>query len=106
MESYNEADLLMQLSEGNEAAFAKIMEQYRHRVFRVALRVLGSRSQAAEIMQEVFIAVWDNREKFADPSSNIGGYCYTVAKNNAVKAFKKRYSQSNVEREYVLSQPD
>jgi RNA polymerase sigma factor (sigma-70 family) len=105
MEAYDEAQILKALSDGDQAAFTLVMERYRHRVFRVALRVLGSRNQAAEIVQEVFIAVWDYRKKFAQ-SSDIGGYCYTVARNKSIKEWRKRSDRRTIEREYSLSQPN
>src|SRR5438105_188407 len=46
--------LLARLRAGDPRAFEELVIAYQHRVFGVALRMLGSRAEAEEIAQEVF----------------------------------------------------
>jgi RNA polymerase sigma-70 factor (ECF subfamily) len=47
--------LLVRLRAGDPRAFEELVIAYQHRVFGVALRMLGSRAEAEEIAQEVFL---------------------------------------------------
>src|SRR5947209_16068662 len=49
--------LLERLRAGDARAFEELVIAYQHRGFGVALRMLGSRAEAEELAQEVFLRV-------------------------------------------------
>ena len=53
----DEAHLVDRLRRGEPRAFEELVIAYQHRVFGVALRMLGSRAEAEELAQEVFLRV-------------------------------------------------
>jgi RNA polymerase sigma-70 factor (ECF subfamily) len=50
-----EAALVARLRQGDRHAFEELVIAYQHRVFGVALRMLGNRAEAEEIAQETFL---------------------------------------------------
>jgi RNA polymerase sigma-70 factor, ECF subfamily len=50
------------LAAGDERAFAALYDQFAARMFRVALRILGSREDAEDVVQEVFLATVRSRD--------------------------------------------
>jgi RNA polymerase sigma-70 factor (ECF subfamily) len=50
-------DLADRLRAGDPAAFEDLVRRYQHRVFAVALRMLGSRADAEDLAQDVFVRV-------------------------------------------------
>ena len=56
-------NLLIKLREGNEAAFIKIYNQYRRKVHTYAYQLSKSADTAEEIVQEVFIKIWQKKEQ-------------------------------------------
>src|SRR5215216_3416615 len=52
---------------GVEAALSKLYDRYSHTVFGVGLKILGDRSMAEELVQEVFLKVWRSAHTF-DPA--------------------------------------
>jgi RNA polymerase sigma-70 factor (ECF subfamily) len=52
-----EADLLDRLRAGDPRAFEDLVIAYQHRVFGIALRMLGRRAEAEEVAQDVFVRV-------------------------------------------------
>lgn len=50
-------ELLDRLRRGERAAFEDLVRAYEHRIFAVAARMLGSRAEAEEVAQEVFLRV-------------------------------------------------
>ena len=53
----DEAALVDRLRQGDPRAFENLVIAYQHRVFGVALRMLGNRAEAEELAQEVFLRV-------------------------------------------------
>jgi RNA polymerase sigma-70 factor, ECF subfamily len=51
----DEAQLVDRLRQGDPRAFEELVIAYQHRVFGVALRMLGGRAEAEEAAQEVFL---------------------------------------------------
>jgi RNA polymerase sigma-70 factor (ECF subfamily) len=53
-----DAELVRRFREGERDAFSEIVERYQHRVFTLCLRWMGDREIAAEVAQDVFLALY------------------------------------------------
>jgi RNA polymerase sigma-70 factor, ECF subfamily len=58
--------LLRALAAGDELAFEALYDDFATRMYRVALRILGSREDAEDVVQEVFLATVRSRERLDD----------------------------------------
>ena len=74
--------------EGDEAAFARIYERHRARVFAICLGVLGSREDAQDALQEVFASVAAELRK--QPPRELRPWIARVARNAAIDAARTR----------------
>ena len=59
------ADLLVRVASGDQAAFAALYDSLSSRVFGLILRVLVNRAQSEEVLQEVFLEIWQSASRFA-----------------------------------------
>ncbi|CAL1519106.1 RNA polymerase sigma-70 factor [Chitinophaga sp. MM2321] len=84
----DELELLQQLIAGDAESFRKIYEYYQGKVFLFALRLTKSKSEAEEIVQEVFVRLWENREK-VKIEKNFNAYMLTITKNLILDRLKK-----------------
>lgn len=69
---YDERALLAEIASGNESSFRKLFDIYKDRFYAVALKMTQSGEAAEDIVQEVFMNIWKNREnllKVDHPSS-------------------------------------
>lgn len=62
-EKPDNVDLLIKFREGDEPAFIQIYNQYRGKVYSYAYQLCKSADTAEEIVQEVFIKIWQKREQ-------------------------------------------
>jgi RNA polymerase sigma-70 factor (ECF subfamily) len=72
---------LQSLKCGDEVAFKAIFDMYHKDLFRFVLSITKSEYAAEEILQEVFVKLW-NTKKDIDTSRSIRSYLYTMTKNH------------------------
>ncbi len=76
----SEQALFRLIAEGDEPAFKALFECYRLRLFAFALQFTHSRTDAEEVVQDVFLKIWKNRLNLANiqlPQK----YIYTMTRN-------------------------
>jgi len=85
---YTDQALLNLLQQGDEAAFAELYERFRPQVRRFALRITKSAQAADEIVQNVLLKLWNNKQKAGD-IQNPGAWINRVSTNEALDFLKK-----------------
>jgi RNA polymerase sigma-70 factor (ECF subfamily) len=85
---FDDTELLRQLALGNELAFVQIIDRHEQKVFSVAYKFLKSREYAKEIVQEVFLRVWNKRDAFSE-AKNLEALIYTTTKNLTLNFLEK-----------------
>jgi len=86
--TFDDVEVLRQLALGNEFAFVQIIDRYEQKVFSVAYKFLKSREHAKEIVQEVFMRVWNKRDAFSE-AKNLEALIYTTTKNLTLNFLEK-----------------
>ena len=74
--------------EGNETAFRKIYLHFGPKIYSFAFSFLKEKQQSEEIVQETFLALWENRQKF-DESRALEPYLFTIAKRLVLDQLRK-----------------
>lgn len=82
-------DLLLLIKEGDMVAFYHIYERYCKRLYGFVLRYIKQEQDAEEIVQEVFIKIWEARDKI-DVYSSFESFIFTIAYNSTISMFRKR----------------
>lgn len=74
--------------EGNETAFREIYVHFGPKIYGFAFSFLKERLQSEEIVQETFLSLWENRQKF-DESRALEPYLFTIAKRLVLDQLRK-----------------
>jgi len=101
----NEIDLLQQLADGNEAAFAQLYNTHWNKIYSLALAYLKSAEQAQDIVQEVFLKLWNKRENLGHVE-NPTSFIYIMGRNEVIRALKKKISLASLDEENNDYLPD
>ncbi len=96
-----DATLLARLREGDEAAFEALVRRYVGPLIRYATRLVASADYAQEIVQDIFFALWRDRDK-VQPSWDIAAYLYWATRNRAIKASRWERTTSQREGRWVV----
>src|SRR3954454_19699772 len=76
-----------------EAALSTLYDRYSRTVFGVGLKLLGDRSLAEELIQEVFLKVWRSSRTFDSSRASFSTWLYRVTRNVALDLHRKRASR-------------
>lgn len=75
--------LVEQVREGRERALEDLIERYRSRVYRLAYRFTSGREDAEEVVQEVFMTLYQKLDQFEGKSS-FSTWLYRVTVNTSL----------------------
>lgn len=85
---YDEKILLVEIAQGDEHAFRKLFYLYKERFYAVALKMTRSDEVAEDIVQDVFLSIWNKREtlvKVENPSA----YFFTAVYRRIYHHYRK-----------------
>ena len=82
-------ELVERLRKGDMEAFDQIFKKYGDRLFAFALSYLKSKEETEGLIQDVFLKVWENRNKLKKESS-LKSYLFTIAYHNMCQIFRKK----------------
>ena len=85
---YNQRDLLHRITEGDEAAFRVLFDQYKDRFYAVVLKMTRSDNIAQEMVQDIFLKIWQNRASLRE-ITNTESYFFTMLYRQVFRHYKK-----------------
>ena len=95
-----ENELLLKVAGGNEHAFSELFSIHHQHLGTHIYRLTGSAELAEEVVQDVFLKIWMNRESLS-AIQNFGAYLFVISKHHALnclrKLAKERLHQKNIE---------
>jgi len=94
-------ELVKLFSKGDMAAFDAIYYKYCQKLHAFVMMYLKLEEDAEEIVQEVFVKIWQSRSK-VDVNASFESYLFTIAYNTTMSLLRKRMSETK-SREYLKS---
>ena len=88
----SETEWILALKEGDLVAFNHLFDRYGKRLFHFSIGYLKSAENAEEIVQEVFLRIWETRFELSAQKS-IEAYLFTIARNGILNTIRKSKSE-------------
>lgn len=79
-----EAALVAAVAAGSEDALAALYDRHVAALHATAFRLTGDRGVAEDVVQEVFLTLWNRAERFDPAVGSLGAWLGTIARNRAV----------------------
>jgi RNA polymerase sigma-70 factor, ECF subfamily len=80
----NPVALLRQMVSGDGEAFRRFYDRYASLVYTFAFRLLGSRSDAEDLLQEVFLQVWRQAQSYSPERGSPEAWLITMTRSRAI----------------------
>ena len=89
--------LMLRIRERQPDALSRVYDLYSTVVYSVAMRVLRDGAAAEDVMQEVFLKLWQQPNSFADHRGSLCGWLAVVARNRAIDRIRGNKWLENVD---------
>lgn len=102
--SYSELedkDLMLLVAEGDREAFTCLYHRYFYYLFTLAMRYIKDESEAEDVLQQVFIKLWQMRDSGVI-KDNVRGYLFAMTRNSIMNYVRDK--NRLLQRNYRLSQ--
>jgi RNA polymerase sigma-70 factor (ECF subfamily) len=105
IDNINDNLLVTRIRQNDKDAFRLLYNRYSKKIYFFSIKYLGNNVEAEELVQSVFINVWENRESL-DATNSVKSYIYKAAVNYIYNYLKKRtiharYIESQMHRDEV-----
>lgn len=87
--SSDEGPLIARLKNGDQSAFAEMVERYSTAIYRIGWRFTNDTQDAEDVLQETFIKAYKALPEFEGRSS-LATWLYRIAVNESLMALRKR----------------
>lgn len=85
--------LIRRTSRGDKAAFAVLYARTAAKLFGVAIRIVGQREEAEEVLQESFVAIWQRAGDYEPARGSASGWLTTIVRHCAIDHVRRRASR-------------
>jgi RNA polymerase sigma-70 factor, ECF subfamily len=93
-----DAQMLRAVARGDEPAFARVYDRYGPILFGLLLRILRSRAEAEDVLQEVFLQVWQRAHSFDPERGRAFTWLVTLARSRAIDRLRASDSRERTAR--------
>ncbi|MCS4226506.1 RNA polymerase sigma factor [Sphingobacterium sp. BIGb0165] len=93
-----ESEMLLRLKAGDELALEELMSRYKGPLALSMSRLIKSREDIEELLQELFLRVWKNRDNL-DPERYLA-YLYKIAENLVYDRLRKAAREKRLSVDY------
>lgn len=94
-------ELITRIKKDDHDSFQKLFERYSVPLFRFSFSYLKSKEVAEDVVQEVFMKVWNNRKSIKSNTS-FQSYLFTIALNVVRKHFNKLSRNNELKHNILL----
>jgi len=88
--------LLVRVSEGDAGALRALYDAHASRAMAVALRILSSRADAEEVVQETFVELWKRAAQFDSARGDGLSWILTIARTRAIDRLRARNTATRI----------
>ncbi|MFE1794674.1 MULTISPECIES: RNA polymerase sigma factor [unclassified Streptomyces] len=101
----DDALLAVRAAEGDEDAFAVLVQSHAPSLIRLATRLLGGRAEAEDAVQDAFISAWRRLPEFSHRSS-FSTWMYRIVTNRCLNVLRARKPVAPLEAAGELAAPE
>lgn len=94
-----DSTLVLRLRAGDATAFRLLFDRYHAKLLSFSTRIVRSEATAEEIVQDVFVKVWEGRRAL-DPDLSFQAYIYRIAKNRLLNHLRRQACERTLKKDW------
>ena len=101
----SDVDLMLGIQAGDADALSYLYDRYNGIVKALVLRIIHNETEADDLLQEVFMEIWNQAKNFSAEKGKPLGWMVTLARRRAIDALRKKQAYARAE-EGLKAQPE
>jgi len=89
-------ELLRQIAAGDRAAFAEFYDRHCTLMFSVASKILNNTGEAEDVLQEVFVQIWEKAGRFDPKLGKAASWAAILVRNKAIDRIRASQRRSRL----------
>ncbi|MCP3956350.1 MAG: sigma-70 family RNA polymerase sigma factor [bacterium] len=86
----DDSDLLRRIADHDQSALAELYDRYSGLLLALSRRVVGDSSDAEEILQEVFLQVWNQAGRYDGSRSSVSTWLVLITRSRSIDRLRSR----------------
>jgi RNA polymerase sigma-70 factor (ECF subfamily) len=86
----DDEQLIVSISQGDRSAFGTLYDRFSTPLYSLALKMLGDDAEAQDLLQEVFLSVWNKASTFRADRGSAFSWVVTQLRNRAIDRIRSR----------------
>ena len=100
-----DVDLMLGIQSGDADALSQLYDRYSGIVKALILRIIHNDTEADDLLQEVFMEIWNQAKNFSAKKGKPLGWMVTMTRRRAIDALRKRQAYARAE-ERLQAEPE
>src|SRR2546423_7679859 len=101
----SDVDLMLGIQSGDADALSQLYDRYNGIVKALILRIIHNDSEADDLLQEVFMEIWNQAKNFSPEKGKPLGWMVTLTRRRAIDALRKKQAYNRAE-ERLQAEPE
>lgn len=90
MEAHQDRMLMQAVARGDEAAVQTLFDRFGALVFRHAVQALGTRAEAEDLVQDVFVQIWRTADRFDPERAKLVTWVMLITRRSVIDRLRRR----------------
>ena len=101
-----ERTILTHFQSGNEKGMVLLYKHYNQSLFGIVSSIITDEHLAEDVLQEVFVKIWGNRDKYSPDKGRLYTWMVNIARNSAIDKLRsknfKQHQKTKSEEDFVI----
>ncbi|HZQ36063.1 MAG TPA: sigma-70 family RNA polymerase sigma factor [Dehalococcoidia bacterium] len=106
LDGLSDQSLMLGVTHHDEHALRLLYDRYSALVFTLALRKLGDRGLAEEVLQDVFFRCWSQAQSYRADAGSVASWLFGITRNRCIDVRRSRQAQARARERDALPSPD
>lgn len=86
----SDAELMARITRRDESALSALYDRYAGTALALAERVLGDRAEGEDVVQEVFVRVWEDAASYSEARGTVAAWLVSTVRNRSIDRLRRR----------------
>lgn len=86
----SDVELMARIARRDEAALSALYDRYAGTALALAERVLQDRAEGEDVVQEVFVRVWDDASRYSEARGSVAAWLVSTVRNRSIDRLRRR----------------